>query len=82
MSKPLEITEYIGVYPLCIHGGLVIVSIDEASNTCYSGFNFGNGLENARRTNIQYSDSGRAFIRRFGRRYYFSEIERMGGCAL
>lgn len=79
MSKPLEITEYVGVYPLCIHGGLVIVSIDDASCTCYSGFDFGNGLEDARRTHIQYSASGRAFVRRYGRRYYLSEIERLGG---
>lgn len=69
---------YIGVHALSNFGGLAIVSIDHASDTCYSCFDFGNGPENARRTKICYTDSGRAYIRRYNRRYYFDEIMRTG----
>ena len=71
--------KYIGVYPLCNFGGLAIVSIDPASDTCYSCFDFGNGPENYRRTQIYYSNSGRAYIRRYNRRYYFNEIMKLEG---
>lgn len=71
--------EYIGVYPMCNYGGLAIISIDPASDTCYSCFDFGNGPENRRRTNIYYSNSGRPYIRRYNRRYYFDEIVKTNG---
>ena len=70
--------KYIGTYTLCNSGGLAIVSIDPASNTCYSCFDFGNGPENGRRTKIYYASSGRAYIRRYGHRYYMDEIMRVG----
>lgn len=67
--------ECVGYYPICNSGGLVIVSIDIASDTCYSCFSFGNGPEYCRRTEIHYTRGGRAYIRRFNRRYYFDEIK-------
>ena len=71
--------EYIGTYTLCNYGGLAIISIDAASDTCYSCFDFGNGPESARRTQVFYSNSGRAYIRRYNRRYYFDQIMRTNG---
>ena len=69
--------KYIGIYTLCNHGGLAIVSIDNASNTCYSCFDFGNGPEHGRRTMIHYSGSGRPYIKRYNKRYYFDQIMRV-----
>lgn len=71
--------EYIGIYPICNFGGLAIISIDPASDTCYSCFDFGNGPENGRRTRICYSSGGRPYIRRYNRRYYFDEIMKTNG---
>lgn len=68
--------KYIGVYPMSNFGGLAIVSVDPASDTCYSCFDFGEGPQNLRRTQIYYTNSGRAYIRRYNRRYYFDEIMR------
>ena len=66
--------KYIGIYPICNFGGLAIISIDPGSDICYSCFDFGNGPKNERRTRILYSGSGRPYIRRYNRRYYFDEI--------
>lgn len=71
--------KYIGSYPIYSHGGLAIISIDPASDTCLSCFDFGNGSENIRRTRIFYTISGRSYIRRYNRRYYFDEIMKIGG---
>ncbi|WP_406044105.1 hypothetical protein [Succinimonas sp.] len=69
--------KYIGSFTLSNFGGLAIISIDPASDTCYSCFDFGSGPEHARRTQIHYTGSGRAYIRRYNRRYYFDEIIRL-----
>lgn len=68
--------EYIGIYTLCNFGGLAILSIDD--EICYSCFDYGDGPKNKRRTQIHYSSSGRAYIRRYNRRYYFDQIMRTG----
>lgn len=67
---------YIGVYPMSNFGGLAIVSIDEATETCLSCFDWGDGPQNIRRTQIYYTSNGRSYIRRYNRRYYFDEIMR------
>ena len=70
--------KYIGLYTLCNFGGLAIISIDPSGDTCYSCFDYGDGPINTRRTQIHYSSSGRAYIRRYNRRYYFDQIMRTG----
>lgn len=70
--------EYIGIYTLCNFGGLAIISIDPAGDNCKSCFDYGDGPKNARNTKIHYSNSGRAYIRRYNRRYYFDQIMRTG----
>ena len=64
----------IGIKPLCNLGGLLIYEIN--SNTCVSAFNFGNGVEGIRETSIHYSMSGRPYIIRYQKAYYFDEIMR------
>lgn len=73
MKEVLEM-KYIGVYTMSNFGGLAIVSYDYASDTIYSGFDFGDGLKHARRTKVCYTAAGRAYIRRFNHRYYLDEI--------
>ena len=69
--------KYIGIYPMSNFGGLAIVSVDPASDTCFSCFDWGEGPQDFRRTKIYYTNSGRAYIRRYNRRYYFDEIMRI-----
>ena len=66
--------QYIGAFALCNFGGLAIISIDPDGDACRSCFDFGGGPKNARNKKISYSNSGRAYIRRYGRRYYFDQI--------
>ena len=65
----------IGIKSLSNWGGLLIYEIN--SNTCISAFNFGSGVEGIRETSIHYSISGRAYIIRYQKAYYFDEIERV-----
>lgn len=62
---------------LCNWGGLVvyeiIYGIDDA---IISGFDYGNGPQDLRTTKIYYTCGGRAYIRRYNRRYYLDEISR------
>ncbi len=62
----------VGVLELTNFGGLVLLEIN--GNYAISGFDFGNGPVDVKRTEIQYSDDGRQYIRRFCRRYYFDQI--------
>ena len=64
----------IGVKPLSNWGGLLIYQIN--SDTCISAFNFGEGVQGIRETSIHYSMSGRPYIIRYQKAYYFDEIMR------
>lgn len=64
----------IGYQCLCNYGGLVIYQINGA--TCISAFDFGNGIEGIKETSIHYARSGRAYIIRYQKAYYFDEIIR------
>ena len=69
----------IGVYTLCNFGGLAILDIDDEKAT--AAYNFGDGYKQIRRHNIYYTYTGRAYIRKNGRRYYFDQIIKTGARA-
>ena len=63
-----------GVYGLSNFGGLAIYDINDKA---VSGFVFGDGVKHIRTTQIYYTLSGRAYIIRYGVRYYFDNIVRV-----
>lgn len=69
----------IGIYTLCNFGGLAILDIDGDRAT--AAYNFGDGFTQIRRHTIFYTYTGRAYIRKNGRRYYFDQIIRTGAHA-
>lgn len=68
----------VGVYTMCNFGGLVILDIDDNAETATAAFHFGEKYENIRRHKINYTFTGRAYIRKGGRRYYFDQIIKTG----
>ena len=67
-----------GVYGLSNFGGLAIYDIIHGINEkAVSGFDFGDGVKHIRTTQIYYTLSGRAYIIRYGVRYYFDNIVRV-----
>lgn len=62
----------VGVHTLNNFGGLAILDIDGEKAT--AAYNFGDGYKQIRRHNIYYTFTGRAYIRKSGRRYYFDQI--------
>ena len=69
----------VGVQTLCNFGGLAILDID--NDIAVAAFDFGEGYKQIRRHNIYYTFTGRAYIRKSGRRYYFDQIARTGARA-
>ena len=67
----------IGIYTLCNLGGLAILDIDDEKAT--AAYNFGEGYKQIRRHTIYYTFTGRAYIRKNGRRYYFDQIIKTNG---
>lgn len=67
----------IGIYMLCNFGGLAILDMDGEKAT--AAYNFGEGYKQIRRHTIYYTYTGRAYIRKQGRRYYFDQIMKTGG---
>lgn len=65
----------IGTQVLCNFGGLFIYYLN--SDSCISGFDFGEGVQGIRETSIHYTTSGRAYIIRYQTAYYFDEIMRL-----
>lgn len=62
----------VGVYTINNFGGLVILDID--GETATAAYHFGEKYESIRRHQIYYTFTGRAYIRKNGRRYYFDQI--------
>ena len=67
----------VGVYVVNNFGGLAILDIDGEKAT--AAYNFGDGYKQIRRHNIYYTFTGRAYIRKNGRRYYFDQIMKTNG---
>lgn len=81
LYKLYENAEPIGLHTLCNFGGLAILAIDDYYDIAVAAFHFGDGYQQIRQHKIQYSPSGRPFIRKQGTRYYFDEIIRTGAGA-
>ena len=65
----------VGVYTMNNFGGLVILDIiNDESAIC--AWHYGDGYESVRRHRIFFTYTGRAYIRKAGRRYYFDQIMR------
>ena len=64
----------VGVYTLNNYGGLVILDMDDEQAT--AAYHYGDGYAQIRRHKIYYTYTGRAYIRKSGRRYYFDQIIR------
>lgn len=67
----------VGVYVVNNFGGLAILDIDDEKAT--AAYHFGDEYKQIRRHTIYYTYTGRAYIRKNGRRYYFDQIIRTGG---
>lgn len=67
----------VGVHTLNNFGGLAILDID--GETATAAYHFGEGYKQIRRHNIYYTFTGRAYIRKSGRRYYFDQIIKTNG---
>lgn len=67
----------VGVHTLNNFGGLAILDID--GDTATAAYHFGEGYKQIRRHNIYYTFTGRAYIRKSGRRYYFDQIIKTNG---
>lgn len=75
LYKQYENAAPIGVYALDNFGGLAILDIigDECAVCAWS---FGDGYQDIRRHKINYTYTGRAYVRKGKRRYYFDQIMR------
>jgi hypothetical protein len=81
LYKQYENAAPVGVYTICNFGGLAILEIDESSESAVCAWSYGDGYQNIRRHKIHYTYTGRAYVRKNGRRYYFDQIMRTnGGC--
>lgn len=69
----------IGVLCLSNWGGLEILDLVDKNGelAVVACFDFGNGRQQTRRHVIRYTLTGRAYIRKNGRRYYFEDIMRV-----
>jgi hypothetical protein len=65
----------VGLYPMSNFGGLAILDII-SDETAVCAWHCGDGYESIRRHQIFYTYTGRAYIRKAGRRYYFDQIMR------
>ena len=69
-------TKPIGVYPMSNWGGLEILDIVDGGDTMIAAWNFGT-RQKIKRYHIQYTPSGRAYIRKEGRRFYVDQMMRV-----
>lgn len=71
----------LGVYTLNNFGGLVILDVDLCGEQVTAAYHYGEKYEQIRRHNVNYTYTGRAYIRKSGRRYYLDQIIRTGARA-
>ena len=72
LYKEFADTKAIAVIPLSNWGGLEILAIND--DQLLACFNFGTGRQQIRWHNVHYPESGRAFIRKQGVRYYLDQM--------
>ena len=78
LYKQYENADPVGVYVLSNYGGLAVLDIPD-DETAVCAWSFGEGYQKIRRHRINYTYTGRAYIRKGGRRYYFDQIIRTNG---
>ena len=79
LYKRYENKQACGVCPMSNFGGLELLDIDACAGdygVAVACFNWGTGRQKIRRYKIQLSENGRAFIRKEGIRFYFSDTGR------
>lgn len=69
----------VGVYGMNNFGGLAILELDSSGESCIAAWSYGDGYTSTRRHTIRYTYTGRAYIRKNGRRFYFDQITRTNG---
>lgn len=69
----------VGVYGICNFGGLAVLDIDSNAESAVCAWSFGEGYTQVRRHKIYITYTGREYIRKNGRRYYFDQITRTNG---
>lgn len=72
LYKEYADTKAVGYITLNNFGGLEILAVND--DEVVACFNFGTGRQQIRRHKIQYSTSGRCYIRKQGTRYYFDQM--------
>lgn len=75
--KEYENMPAIGAWCICNFGGLELIAInygvDDTAVTC---FNTGEGRGKWKETKIHFTAGGRAYVTRYGFRYYFDDCMR------
>lgn len=79
LYKQYESAAPVGVYTICNFGGLAILDISDDGESAVCAWSYGDGYQNIRRHKINYTYTGRAYIRKSGRRYYMDQITRTNG---
>lgn len=79
LYKQYENAAPVGVYTICNFGGLAVLDISSDGESAVCAWHFGEKYENIRRHRIHTTYTGRAYIRKNGRRYYLDQITRTGG---
>ena len=67
----------IGVYIMNNFGGLAILDI-LSDESVIAAWYYGEGYKDIRRHQVYYTHTGRAYIRKAGRRFYLDQIARLG----
>lgn len=79
LKEKYKNAEPVGVYTMNNFGGLVILDMDDEQAT--AAYHYGEKYESIRRHKIYYTYTGRAYIQKSGRRYYFDQIMKTGARA-
>ena len=79
LYKQFENAAPVGVYVLSNFGGLAVLNISDDGEEAVCAWHWGDGYQNIRRHRIHTTYTGRAYVRKGGRRYYFDQIMRTGG---
>ena len=66
----------VGVYIMNNFGGLAILDI-LSDESVIAAWHYGEGYEGIRRHQVYYTYTGRAYIRKAGRRFYLDQIMRV-----
>ena len=66
----------VGVYIMNNFGGLAILDI-LSDDSVIAAWHYGEGYEGIRRHQVYYTYTGRAYIRKAGRRFYLDQIMRV-----